>query len=243
MNIIDKGYSLFQNYHISKIENACTFCCLNEEEINQLLYLNIKDIPVELLSTYNDSAQAYEPEIREFKHFLPRYLDLVYNFDFPSHSVELSLRNISNFDTTQWSEDEWNYLNLFMIEFFKKCLTTRPIPNNYEGLSPILIMLNSAGFPLAPFLEIWEKDNSVIGCLHYKELLTSDFNWMKKTKLGNAFSTKEQSEIIHSWSNQSTIKNKYFKKIEEIIIGDFGLEENDLDKLSWLYDILKLNIS
>lgn len=243
MNIIERGYKLFQQYHISKIENACTFCCLNEEEINQLINLTIRDISVELLSTYNDSAQAYEPEIREFKHFLPRYLDLVYGFEFPSHSVELSLRNISNYNPNQWTEEEWDFLNEFVVDFFKKCLTTRPIPNNYDGLSPILIMINKAGFAISPFLEIWEKDNGIIGCLHYKELLTSDFNWMKKRKLGNAFSTMEQSEIIYDWSNQSMIKKKYLKKIEEIIVGDFDLEEKDLNELSWLYDILTLNIS
>ena len=103
-------------------------------------------------------------------------------------------------------------------------------------------MLNKAAYSIPPFLELWAKDNEVIGCLHYKELLTSDFNWMKKRKLGNAFSTMEQSEIIYDWSNQSMIKKKYLKKIEEIILGDFGLEETDLDELSWLYDILKINI-
>jgi len=161
MDIVEKGYKIFQDYHISKIENACTVCCLNEDEVNQLVNLNVRDIPVELLSTYNDSAQAYDPEIREFKHFLPRYLDLIYQFDFPSHSVELALRNISIYNSTNWSIEEWNHLNEFMVEAFNKCIKTYPIPNNFGGLSPILIMLNKAGFAIPPFLELWRKDNDI----------------------------------------------------------------------------------
>ncbi len=251
MSIIEKGYKIFSNYNIADIENVCTACCVNEDEVFRLVNTNVKNISHELLTHYNDAAQAYNPKIREFKHFLPRYLELIYNFEFPSLSLELSLRNIPFYDKADWTEEEWIFLNEYMIKFFKKCLGFYPIPDCYMGFSPILIMLNKAGYNIETFLEIWKKDDSYIGCMHYKTLLVHDFAWMKKSKIGNAFSNTHQSEIIYKWSHSESVKKKFIQKMEKIILGDYKLEElgdceieeSDMKELNWIYEILEMSMS
>jgi len=238
MNFVERGYDIFKNYRISDIKNACTACCLSEEEVNNLVNLDLSVIDIDLLSTYNDSAQAYEPSVLEFKHFLPRYIDLLDQFEFPSHSVELCLQNISNYSEKDWTIEERNYLNEFATYYFKKCLATFPIPNNWSGLSSILIMLGRAGFDLSEFLKIWSADDSTSGCLHYKELSTSELDWLRKARYSNAFATKEQAALVYNWAVNPEIQKKYSHKIEEVIMGDSDLEAKDLEELNWLYDTL-----
>lgn len=240
MELIEKAYRLFENYKISEIKNACTVCCLSEAEVNNLLNLSKSEIPLELLATYNDSAQAHEPEVEEFKYFLPRYFELIDKFEFPSHSLELSIRNLSCYDVNLWPIEEKKFLHEFLLQFFEKCINTYPIPNNGSGLTPILIMLEKGGYGISQFLDLWEKNNSISGCLHYKVLMADDFNWLRKSKISNPFGSQNISNLLYEWSRKTKIIEKYIIKIEEIILEEIEIEEDELNQLNWLYDNLKL---
>ncbi len=239
MDLIKNAYQLFQDYQISSISNVCTTCCLNVDEVNRLINLEVRKIDVDLLSLYNDSAQAHHPIISEFKHFLPRYLDLINQYEFPSHSVELCLRNLSFYKKDQWLIEEWELIENFAVYFFEKCLNDFPIQSAYTEITDILIMYDLARFDLTPFLQIWESSDSVTASLHFKEMIVNEFDWLRKRRFKNSFGSKDTIELISDWVYQTATQQKFYKKFESIIMNEIELEEKDLNEINWLYDMME----
>ena len=89
---------------------------------------------------YNDGAHSEKTPLAELKHFLPRYLELVSQFDFPSHSAEIALKRLKSLNQTAWSEGELNLLTAFASDYFRYCLSMYPLEGG-ERIDSILIML------------------------------------------------------------------------------------------------------
>ncbi len=104
--IIEKSYRLFAKYHPTRPLDICTNCCMTPEAEAKLASLAVNQIPKELLAAYNDGAKPEKTRIEEVKHFLPRYLDLVAQFEFPTHSTELSFSRLIPFDKHEWTKEE-----------------------------------------------------------------------------------------------------------------------------------------
>ncbi|MEM6262875.1 MAG: hypothetical protein AAGI38_10235 [Bacteroidota bacterium] len=137
--IIKEAYSLFENYQAQSPLDICTDCCMDKKDEGVLASLPVKEIPKSLLMEYNDGAATAKTPINELKHFLPRYIELIVNFDFPSHSTEISLKRLKPFDREEWTSDEIEFLEKFAFTFFKKCISIHPLPKS-EVIDSILIM-------------------------------------------------------------------------------------------------------
>src|SRR5688572_27830894 len=139
--IIEKSYQIFSKYKVVRPLDVCTQeCCMKIEDERLLASLPVGEIPKQLLRVYNDSASTAKTPIEELKHFLPRYIELISNFDFPTHSAEIAFRRLEPFDKSEWTNEEIKFLSLFSIEYFKHCLKTYPLPDN-EKIDSIIIML------------------------------------------------------------------------------------------------------
>lgn len=84
-----------------------------------LAILPVKDIPKDLLMDCYDSAAAGKTLIDELKHFLPRYIALIVNFDFPYHSTELYLNRIEPFHKAEWTNNELEFWENLQLHFMK----------------------------------------------------------------------------------------------------------------------------
>lgn len=80
--IVDESYDLFGRYSVSNSLDVCTACCVSPGEMKALLNRRLREILSETLGVWNDAAKSDRPDLREFKHFLPRLLDLVSQFEF-----------------------------------------------------------------------------------------------------------------------------------------------------------------
>src|SRR5262245_29372956 len=105
--IIEQSYRLFATYKVTRPLDVCTDdCCMSPADEARLATLPVKSIPKELLEEYNDEAKPEKTRIDEVKHFLPRYLDLIGQFQFPTHSTELSFSRLVPFEKSEWTSDE-----------------------------------------------------------------------------------------------------------------------------------------
>ena len=239
MNLVERSYQVFAKYAIDSIKNACTTCCLLEDEVDQLVKGNVNEISWDLLRLYNDAAQEPELDINEFKHFLPRYLEFISDFSFPSHSVELSLRNMASYEVSQWEPEEWELINLFVEDFFKRCLQLRPIPKDSGDLVSILIMIDNAGISMSKFLNIWLEDDSLIGSIYFNDLIAYDFEWLSRTTVQNLFASEAQSATIYNWATSSEVRKKFAQEIEGFVLNDdLKIEENIITEFNWLYEFI-----
>jgi hypothetical protein len=243
--IIDNAYVLFSKHRVEIPLEVCTEgCCMKPEDENRLASLPVRQIPVDLLSEYNDSAKPEKTRISEVKHFLPRYLDLIGQFQFPTHSTELSFTRLIPFDKSEWSTEELNLLGEFSKVFFKKCLSLYPIPSFSDSITTILIMFRGVDFDLKQLfdipllLKIWEGEQSLQSILHFRDLYFYGFNQKHESKLSNSFGDKELGSILRTWMESETVRQIFAGNIEKLIVEKNCLLENDSTDLNLLYDII-----
>ncbi len=237
--IIDKSYGLFAKYYPAGQLEICTDCCMTPEAAAKLASLPVKQIPKDLLAQYNDGAKPEKTTIEEVKHFLPRYFELVGQFEFPTHSAELSFSRLIPFDKTEWTKDELELLNQFPIEYFKYCLSIYPIPSFNDKVDAILIMLYKAGFEIKNLLTIWENEKTKESALHFRDLHFHGFDQYNLTKLFSAFGDKELADILRNWLDTETVKQNFADTIEQLILENNDLEDTDINELNLLYEIIR----
>jgi hypothetical protein len=243
--IIDKSYQLFAKYNPTRPLDICTDCCMTPEDEAKLANLPVRQIPKDLLAEYNDGAAPAKTRIEEVKHFLPRYLELIGQFQFPTHSAELSFSRLIPFEKTEWSKQELNLLADFSKSYFKHCLSLYPIPSFSDGITTILIMFRGVDFDLKELfdlndlLKIWEVEQTKESALHFRDLHFHGFDQYNSTKLFSAFGDKELADILRTWLDTETVKQNFADTIEQLIIEKNDLEDNDINDLNLLYDIIR----
>lgn len=208
LEIINKAYRIFSKYKLKEELDLCSHCCTTKDERQKLKTLDLKQIPYELIYIHNTAATSNKPPIEEFKYFLPRYLELISENKFPSHSIELSLKRFKHYELTEFTNEEINLVEEFCKKYFDIILAKYPTPNN-EGIDAIIVILHSAKCNIIEILEKWKSDQSISGNKHFTDLVNNGLS-KRRNKLNNTFSNNSLDEIIEAWLNDDELyKTKY----------------------------------
>jgi hypothetical protein len=240
--IINRTYQEFSKYRATLPLDVCTDCCMTLEETTKLVSLSVNSIPQELLANYNDSAKPEKTRIEEVKHFLPKYLEFISEFNFPSHSSELSFSRLVPFDKNEWTKDELELLFIFQVEYFKHCLNTYPIPSFGDKIDSIIIMFWRSGIGIEELLSVWEEIESLESSLHFKDLYFEGFDQYNKSNLSNSFGDKELCKKLKTWLLTPKVNSVFQEKIERIILENSTLDNKVIYEFNLLYDIIRNEI-
>lgn len=229
--IIDRAYKVFDGYKVAKPLDVCTVCCVTDEEVDQLVNLDVRKLPQKLLYTWNHAAKTHHPNLSEFKHYLPRFLDFIAQFEWPSHSVELTLKSFGYYTASDWTKQEKELIGDFGWVFFQHCLCTFPIPN-VSSLDSVIIMLSSAGVDIDPLLLEWEKSSNRESIMHFADFAIDGAD------LGNPFLELEPElqEKLSLWLHKEGVISNFSKRVEDLILNHRDLDDADRSHLSWAYD-------
>jgi hypothetical protein len=238
-DILDNAYKVFARYQPPRPLDICTECCITPEEEMRLASSPVKEISRDLMAGYNDGARTAKTSIEEVKHFLPRYLELISNFEFPSHSVELSLARLSPFEPSEWTAAELELLESFSREYFRKCLSLYPIPAMYRGMDSILIMFRKSGLNAMDLLDVWYGETSEQSLLHFRDLFLEGFDPYDSSKLRSPFDDETLARNIRTWLSSEKTRVHFSERIEEQILGNAELKEEDVRDLNLLYEIVR----
>lgn len=237
--IINRTYQEFSKYAVVLPLDVCTNCCMTIEETTKLVSLSVDSIPQELLSKYNDSAKPEKTRIEEVKHFLPRYLELISEFNFPTHSSELSFSRLVPFDKNEWTKCEFEILLNFQAEYFRHCLNTYPLPSFGDKIDSIIIMFWIGGIGIEELLGIWEQTESITSDLHFKDLYFQGFDQYNRKKLLNNFGDKELCEKLTNWVHDNKVNRIFQDRIEKIILNNTELEDQTIYEFNLLYEMIQ----
>ncbi len=230
--IINRAYSTFNYPKPISITNVCTECCMPKDQARLLLTTALNEIPLELLQEYNDGAQALHFDRKEFSYFLPRYLELVGQFQFTSAvDVSLSLKNLK-FDCKEFwtNENEVKCIHYFSIVFFEKCIKTEHFPENIE-LIEIINLLHVSGFDVNILLSIWLANLHSYSIVHLEQLISDNFNYRGKIRT-SGFVNSDLNSLLEDWIKSN--KQIILAAVEKHIMSSV-LKEKHLQKLSYLY--------
>lgn len=236
--IINKSYSVFSKYKITVPLDVCTECCITPSQESSLASMSVKQIPFELLYEYNTAAKTELPSIEEFKHFVPRFLDLTAELKFLHHDTELILSRFEYYKKDEWAKEEFELIQNYAKELFKYFLTIYPLPE-LEKIDGIIIMLYKAKVDIKEILLEWSKVISLSSILHLSDLICSGFKGARNELLSSPFADEQISKLVFDWLNSDYELAELKPKIEEIIMDPKAIDEWKLNEISWTYE--KLN--
>lgn len=184
---IETAYRVFAPYRVGKRLSVCNcnMCMTREDEI-LLAAAPLRDIPVSLLAEYTNSAHLTPPgsiEADEFRHFLPRYFELMAAGEAPcSMGFDICLRRLQQSDFRKaWPADEVAAIDGFFDAFaaqrlqdlrLKSWLREPGRPKTYElvaATQDTLTCLVTAGCDLPRILAVWDALPDPAAAVHMAE--------------------------------------------------------------------------
>lgn len=124
--VVAKAYDVFSGYRLSGTIIHCDCpCCMTPEMAADLSHFQLEEISSALLAEYTNSAHGYDRDVieHEFKHFLPRYFDLIARCDPPSHlGLETCLRRLDGYRGA-WPKAEVEIVDEFFDAFVEASLS------------------------------------------------------------------------------------------------------------------------
>ncbi len=238
--LIDAAYTLFSNYRISAPLDVCHFCCVTKQEENEMLRTPLRELPSDLLSTYNHSATTDSPELEEYKYFLPRFLELAFLDEPPTHSSELTLWRMRYYSQSDFTKDEWQLLRSFCLLYFDWKLNHFS-SYAYDDIVCVLLMLcNSKTVSLSELLQKWQATDSIAALQHLHFVVLHAWSTTRPHKLKNPFEEDlpDFSETLRNWIDDPKVGQQFRGYIERYIMeGDKAGEVIEED-VSYLLDLL-----
>jgi len=117
-NLIDTAYEIFAGHQPQEEMDACTVCCMTQEDATALKTIPVGKISKKILTKYQDAARPEKLDKGELKYFLPRYLELIKSYQFPSYEPVSALTRFSSLKATDWTISEKALLQDFALAFF-----------------------------------------------------------------------------------------------------------------------------
>ena len=236
MDIIEQAYHQFKTYKAPKTIDACTDCCLTKDQEAQLLNQSVSQLSFETMYAYNTAAKTEDPSLEEFKHFLPRFLDLTAQWNYLHHTTDLIFSRFNNYKDGDWSEQEVAILQAYAEELFSSGLQKYPLPE-YEHLFEVLLSLSDMPISISPLFEQWSKADSTASLLHlddvYSYYINASGDGLNIGKNRESF-TKQFME----WLRSADTRQDFLSLIEHQLIDDC-LSEDLSSRLSMLYECLR----
>ncbi len=170
------------------------------------------------------------------KHFLPRVLELVSDYDFPAFTMEVTFLRLDFDQTTAWTGPERALLEAFALALFRQSLTQYPIPSG-DSLASLLVMFGIAHFDLAPMLHAWAADENLSSLRHLANLFFYDIDLTdnQPVHFTDAFATPAVKETLEAWLLDGRVRYGFKQRIEAQLLVGPPLPEAEATALSLAY--------
>lgn len=244
-SIIEAAYDLFTPYTLGASLNVCKACCITQEDEHILLTTPLREISCAMLARgYFYSAHGHSKRKNwEMKHFLPRVLELVSQFEIPCHSTEITFLRLDLDYSDYWKPVERELLDAYALAFFEDCLRRQSLPSG-DTLTDLLVMFGLAHFDLMPLLQAWTSTDTEASVAHFVDLLLSDLRITSSggVKLTNAFSNASVNSQVACWLSALAVRATWAERLETAI-GYGHLSNEEATHISLAYEVLTIGLS
>lgn len=220
MKATENLYDVFRKYYVQgNLRGRSCDCCVSDEDIRQALTTPMRKLSEYGLQTFMTEAITTFGYIEDYKHFLPRILELMQtaNNDFLEDFFTFEKLNYAEWET--WNQEEQEVIEVYFAALWEDKIQDETI--SFDKIRIFLdIIVRYIGIPKG--LQIWEKNAS-------KKSILFMVNWVwEKYNLRR----DQQSETLYDWFSSETMKEKVFDLFFET--------ENKVDatKISVVYTVL-----
>ncbi len=153
---IENLYAAFASYPLRAPVEGCP-CCVKEDDIKRLQSKPLRQLEEDDLSRYSFKAMTTWGDEDDFKHFLPRILELLATGYSVGFGADFLPNKLNCAQWQSWPEDEKNAVQNFLLALWKFVLAggeTGDSANNWiDAISKVVD-------DVTPFLRAWEENSS-----------------------------------------------------------------------------------
>ena len=203
---IEALYENFKEYRLNTVISGCP-CCVSDEDKLSLHNKNLTELTGEDLSRYTFKAMTTWGGEQEFKHFLPRILELTAN-----KSLMIDLFIITGkLDYGQWKE--WDAAEQTSISNFFKEWWNHEINHVSDIDFELLVECQKITKDLATLLTVWDLSFDSEGFRNYIKFIEYHYSDLKRNKTNFEGLNSSEVKLLNEWidSNASKLEEGFFK--------------------------------
>ncbi|GAA3594592.1 hypothetical protein Q4Q39_06955 [Flavivirga amylovorans] len=211
---IDNLYTVFSGYIIrGNLRYRSCECCVSDEEIKLLLSKPLKELSANDLNHFMASAITTFGGVEDYKHFLPRILELIVD----NSDVVDDFLTYEKLNYSEWLN--WNTEEIVALKSFFEALLINALDKDFEIIDDS-ISLNLIYNNYERLTEILQNSDSKILLQKIVDEVFNDCYWKVDKELLNIYASK-----------------KIVKKVEQLYFKT--KDKMELNKIAIAYSILE----
>lgn len=206
-NTIEALYETFAAYPLKSSIEGCP-CCVSGSDKDKLHTAALRDLTSDNLSRYSNKAMTTWGDTDDFRHFLPRILELVAEGKFDP----AALRKLNYGEWKTWPENEQAAVKDFLLAWWQA-----QIQNEISAVTYALMDLYKVTGDMDLLLSKWNisiDDNSI---RNYTDFVWSDYNDLNgERKHFKELDESAADKFLHWVQSQAAILEQAFFHFETI---------------------------
>jgi len=188
--IIEKLYETFRPYRLGTTIDGCNHC-VSAGMSGELMATPLRKLTAEQLSQFSLKAMTTWGTEQDFKHFLPRLLELAFLDPSELDWLETLFGKLTLANWQEWPAAERRLMADYLAELWRVTLARPREYENDDSADSVLCAIGSTEVDLQPFLARWHDDRSQAALDHLCVFIQNNYEPMRKNppRLCNAFWT------------------------------------------------------
>lgn len=226
-NFIEELYDAFRPYRLGTAIDGCEHC-VTAGMSEELTSTPLRQLTEEQLSLFSLKAMTTWGTEQDFKHFLPRLLELSYIDPLEMNWLEALFGKLKLAGWDRWPTRERQAIESYLSHWWTATLA-QPRQYQFDELAgSVLCAIGRTGIKMQPFLDQWIQDDSQAALDRLCVFVHSNYDALRKSepRLYSDFESPE-SEAAVAWL-QSDVKERLRRDASRI--------DEDLADVSWMID-------
>lgn len=165
---VERLYEVFLPYKRRDKVEGCT-CCVSEEQVRKLCSVPLRKITSENFTTYPFKAMTTWGDTLDFKHFLPRILELAFKNEI-NYGIDEIIQKMVYADWVNWRQEERQAIEDFLLLGFQ-------YHSKHTGMHPDYWW---EGCDYEKFLGVWEISLDDYSFYYFADLVQETHNTLYK---------------------------------------------------------------
>jgi len=195
---IEKLYKVYSCYALPEVVEGCP-CCVDGSDQEKIHNKPLRRLSAEDLSRYAFKAMTTWGSVEDFKHFLPRLLELITDANSITQEMDLEvlLGKLRYAKWQNWPQEEQVAVSEYLVALWQYVLT---LPTEDILMDEYVCAYAQAIDDLMPYLTTWETTETD-SALNHLLVFVDEQQSLYRGKLSNSFWTdqKEQMRQVIAW--------------------------------------------
>lgn len=174
INPVDELYRVFKPYRLGPGFSGCP-CCVTVKDCQDLAAIPLRELTIPNVDRYVFKSLSTWGTVSEFKHFLPRLLELAWDGFLDFQWPEVLLSKLKHGDWPTWPVVERNAITGYLNAFWLHHLHTSDDPPTCERVRTVLGGLaQTDGESFTPYLKMWSEQTALTPALQLASFVDSE---------------------------------------------------------------------